>query len=306
MKKSLSVILGMALINIVSFGKPLEIGISQIVEHPALDAVRIGVEEGLKKSELEFKIDSQIAQGDMTVQQLIMNNFKKNKKDFIVAISTPTLQSAINTTNEIPILFGAITSPELAGVTSDKINVTGVSDRVPPELMVNLAKEILPSAKTIGIIYNPSEKNSEFNVGLLKEITKNNNMTLVDVGITSTNELPSALDVVLNKSDVLFTITDNLTVASAPFILSKAKVKKIPVISMNGEEMVKEGALGGFKVDYKGSGVIIGEMIGKIVNGEKITDIPVFTPLQYPILINESVAKELGIKISEKLLENNL
>ncbi|MDX8337444.1 ABC transporter substrate-binding protein [Candidatus Cetobacterium colombiensis] len=306
MKKSLSVILGMALINIVSFGKPLEIGISQIVEHPALDAVRIGVEEGLKKSELEFKLDSQIAQGDMTVQQLIMNNFKKNKKDFIVAISTPTLQSAINTTNEIPILFGAITSPELAGVTSDKINVTGVSDRVPPELMVNLAKEILPSAKTIGIIYNPSEKNSEFNVGLLKEITKNNNMTLVDVGITSTNELPSALDVVLNKSDVLFTITDNLTVSSAPFILSKAKVKKIPVISMNGEEMVKEGALGGFKVDYKGSGVIIGEMIGKIVNGEKITDIPVFTPLQYPILINESVAKELGIKIPEKLLENNL
>ncbi len=306
MKKVLNVILGMALINIVSFGKPLEIGISQIVEHPALDAVRIGVEEGLKKSELEFKLDSQIAQGDMTVQQLIMNNFKKNKKDFIVAISTPTLQSAMNTTNEIPILFGAITNPELAGVTSDKINVTGVSDRVPPELMVNLAKEILPSAKTIGIIFNPSEKNSEVNVELLKEITKNNNMKLVDIGITSTNELPSALDVVLNKSDVLFTITDNLTMSSSPLILSKAKAKKIPVIAMDGEVIVKEGALGGFKVDYKGSGVIIGEMIGKIVNGEKITDIPVAMPLQYPLLINESVAKELGIKIPEKLLENNL
>ncbi|WP_432205063.1 ABC transporter substrate-binding protein [Cetobacterium somerae] len=306
MKKVLNVILGMALMNIVSFGKPLEIGISQIVEHPALDAVRIGVEEGLKKSELEFKLDSQIAQGDMTVQQLIMNNFKKNKKDFIVAISTPTLQSAMNTTNEIPILFGAITNPELAGVTSDKINVTGVSDRVPPELMVNLVKEILPSAKTIGIIFNPSEKNSEVNVELLKEITKNNNMNLVDVGITSTNELPSALDVVLNKSDVLFTITDNLTMSSSPLILSKAKAKKIPVIAMDGEVIVKEGALGGFKVDYKGSGVIIGEMIGKIVNGEKITDIPVAMPLQYPLLINESVAKELGIKIPEKLLENNL
>ena len=47
-------------------------------------------------------------------------------------------------------------------------------------------------------------------------------------------------------------------------------------------------------------------MIGKIVNGEKITDIPVAMPLQYPLLINESVAKELGIKIPEKLLENNL
>lgn len=306
MKKVLNIILGISLMNIVSFAKVLEIGISQIVEHPALDAVRIGVEEGLKKSELEFKLDSQIAQGDMTIQQLIMNNFKKNKKDFIVAISTPTLQSAMNTTNEIPILFGAITNPELAGVTSDKTNVTGVSDRVPPELMVNLVKEILPSAKTIGVIFNPSEKNSEVNVELLKEITKNNNMKLVDVGVTSTNELSSALDVVLNKSDVLFTITDNLTMSSSPLILSKAKAKKIPVIAMDGEMIVKEGALGGFKVDYKKSGVIIGEMIRKIVNGEKITDIPVSIPLQYPILINESVAKELGIQIPEKLLENNL
>lgn len=306
MKKVLNIILGISLMNIVSFAKVLEIGISQIVEHPALDAVRIGVEEGLKKSELEFKLDSQIAQGDMTIQQLIMNNFKKNKKDFIVAISTPTLQSAMNTTNEIPILFGAITNPELAGVTSDKTNVTGVSDRVPPELMVNLVKEILPSAKTIGVIFNPSEKNSEVNVELLKEITKNNNMKLVDVGVTSTNELSSALDVVLNKSDVLFTITDNLTMSSSPLILSKAKAKKIPVIAMDGEMIVKEGALGGFKVDYKKSGVIIGEMIRKIVNGEKITDIPVSIPLQYPILINESVAKELGIKIPEKLLENKL
>lgn len=306
MKKVLNIILGISLMNIVSFAKVLEIGISQIVEHPALDAVRIGVEEGLKKSELEFKLDSQIAQGDMTIQQLIMNNFKKNKKDFIVAISTPTLQSAMNTTNEIPILFGAITNPELAGVTSDKTNVTGVSDRVPPELMVNLVKEILPSAKTIGVIFNPSEKNSEVNVELLKEITKNNNMKLVDVGVTSTNELSSALDVVLNKSDVLFTITDNLTMSSSPLILSKAKAKKIPVIAMDGEMIVKEGALGGFKVDYKKSGVIIGDMIRKIVNGEKITDIPVSIPLQYPILINESVAKELGIKIPEKLLENKL
>lgn len=306
MKKVLNIILGISLMNIVSFAKVLEIGISQIVEHPALDAVRIGVEEGLKKSELEFKLDSQIAQGDMTIQQLIMNNFKKNKKDFIVAISTPTLQSAMNTTNEIPILFGAITNPELAGVTSDKTNVTGVSDRVPPELMVNLVKEILPSAKTIGVIFNLSEKNSEVNVELLKEITKNNNMKLVDVGVTSTNELSSALDVVLNKSDVLFTITDNLTMSSSPLILSKAKAKKIPVIAMDGEMIVKEGALGGFKVDYKKSGVIIGEMIRKIVNGEKITDIPVSIPLQYPILINESVAKELGIKIPEKLLENKL
>lgn len=306
MKKVLNIILGISLMNIVSFAKVLEIGISQIVEHPALDAVRIGVEEGLKKSELEFKLDSQIAQGDMTIQQLIMNNFKKNKKDFIVAISTPTLQSAMNTTNEIPILFGAITNPELAGVTSDKTNVTGVSDRVPPELMVNLVKEILPSAKTIGVIFNPSEKNSEVNVELLKEIAKNNNMKLVDVGVTSTNELSSALDVVLNKSDVLFTITDNLTMSSSPLILSKAKAKKIPVIAMDGEMIVKEGALGGFKVDYKKSGVIIGEMIRKIVNGEKITDIPVSIPLQYPILINESVAKELGIKIPEKLLENKL
>lgn len=301
MKKGLNFIFGMILVSSISFGKVIEVGISQIVEHPALDAVRIGVEEGLKKSQIEFKLDSQVAQGDMTVQQLIMKKFVKDKKDFIVAISTPTLQSAMNSTNEIPVIFGAITNPTLAGVTPDKINVTGVSDKVPPELMVNLVKDIIPSAKTIGIIYNPSEKNSEINVELLKEITKKNNMKLIDIGITTTNELPLALDSILSKVDVLFTITDNLTMASSPLIMSKANEKQIPVIAMDGDVIVKDGALAGFRVDYKESGVIIGEMIAKIQRGEKISNLPVVTPTNYPILVNKNVAKKLGINIPDKL-----
>lgn len=301
MKKGLNFIFGMILVSSISFGKVIEVGISQIVEHPALDAVRIGVEEGLKKSQIEFKLDSQVAQGDMTVQQLIMKKFVKDKKDFIVAISTPTLQSAMNSTNEIPVIFGAITNPTLAGVTPDKINVTGVSDKVPPELMVNLVKDIIPSAKTIGIIYNPSEKNSEINVELLKKITKKNNMKLIDIGITTTNELPLALDSILSKVDVLFTITDNLTMASSPLIMSKANEKQIPVIAMDGDVIVKDGALAGFRVDYKESGVIIGEMIAKIQRGEKISNLPVVTPTNYPILVNKNVAKKLGINIPDKL-----
>lgn len=295
MKNRFSVLLaGIIILGVTAFGKTYKIGSSQIVEHPALDAVRVGVEETLKKNNIDYEFDSQIAQGDMSVQQLIMQKFAKDNKDYIVAISTPTAQAALNSTKKIPILFGAVTDPNAAGLGNES-NVTGISDAAPPKLLLDLTNQLLPNTKKVGVIYNTSEKNSESNIQKLKKLTKENGLELVAIGVTAMNEVPSAVDTVLSKVDVLYTLTDNLTSSAAPVIYSKSKAKRVPVIAMEGESHIGLGALAGIGVNYKKSGNKIGEMIVKMINGESLANLPIVSPTDYPILINKEVAKFYNI-----------
>ncbi len=302
MKNRFSILLaGILILGTTAFGKTYKIGSSQIVEHPALDAVRIGVEETLKKNNIDYEFDSQIAQGDMSVQQLIMQKFSKDNKDYIVAISTPTAQAALNATKTTPILFGAVTDPNAAGL-GNEVNVIGVSDAAPPKLLLDLTKKFLPNAKRVGVIYNTSEKNSESNIQQLKKLTKERGLELVAIGVTAMNEVPSAVDTVLSKVDVLYTLTDNLTSSAAPVIYSKSKAKRVPVIAMEGESHIGLGALAGIGVNYKDSGNKIGEMIVKMINGESISNLPIVSPTDYPILVNKDVAKFYNI--DSEILEN--
>ena len=303
MKNRFNVLLaGVLILGVTAFGKTYKIGSSQIVEHPALDAVRIGVEETLKNNNIDYEFDSQIAQGDMSVQQLIMQKFAKDNKDYIVAISTPTAQAAFNATKTTPILFGAVTDPKAAGL-GNETNVTGVTDAVPPKLMVDLTKKFLPNAKKVGVIYNTSEKNSESNVEKLKKLSSENGLELISIGITAMNEVPSAVDSILSKVDVLYTLTDNLTSSAAPVIFSKAKAKKIPVIAMDGESHLGLGALVGVGVNYKKTGNKIGEMIVKMIKGESIKNLPIVSPTDYPTLINKEMAKIYDI--NPEIIEKN-
>ncbi|SHE65762.1 ABC transporter substrate binding protein, partial [Tissierella praeacuta DSM 18095] len=95
--------------NSVSEEKIFKIGISQLADHPALDDARLGFEDGLKELGINAEIDYQNAQGDIPTTMSISQKFIKDKVDLIYAIATPAAQSAKQSTNDIPILFSAVT-----------------------------------------------------------------------------------------------------------------------------------------------------------------------------------------------------
>ncbi len=142
----------------------IKIGISQIIEHPALDSAREGFVEVIMSSEFADKVvfDSKSAQGDMSIAQNIAQSFVEDEKDMILAIATPTAQASYNATKEIPILITAVTDPISAGLVGD--NISGTSDATPIEKQFELLKALIPDAKKVGIIYNLSEQNSEIQV----------------------------------------------------------------------------------------------------------------------------------------------
>ena len=95
--------------------KIYQIGVTQYVEHDALDAAYKGFVDGLEdagyKDGENIKIDLQNAQADQSNCQTIASKLVKDKKDLILAIATPAAQAVANETKDIPILVTAVTDP---------------------------------------------------------------------------------------------------------------------------------------------------------------------------------------------------
>lgn len=284
----------------------LTIGVTQIVEHPALDAAREGFVEGLNSEGFDGKIEfiNKNAQGDMATAQLIAGGFVDDKVDMIYAIATPTAQAAFNATSEIPIMISAVTDPVAAGLVKTNevpgTNVSGTSDEAPIDLQLQLLKDLGVDAKTIGFIYSTSEKNSEVQLEMLKVEASKIGIEVEAMGITSLTEIEQGLDVLLEKVDALYTPTDNMVASAIQLVTSKALNKSVPVL---GAEVahVEGGALATCGVDYFELGRQTGLMAAKVLNGEDISSLAVQKAQNPEITINKATADALGLTISEEL-----
>ncbi|MCM0646884.1 ABC transporter substrate-binding protein [Clostridium swellfunianum] len=288
--------------------KTVKIGISQIVEHPALDSTRKGFIEALKSKGFEegknLQIDFQNAQGEPATAQTIAKNFVSKKEDMILAIATPSAQAAFNATKNIPILITAVTDPVQAGLVKSldkpETNVTGTSDNIPIEKQFELLKQLVPKSKKIGIIYNTSETNSEIQVEAAKKAAPSFNLEVLTAGVTNVNELPQALGSLLDKIDVLYVPTDNLVVSSIPLITNQCYKKNIPVIGSERGQ-VEGGALATTGIDYYKLGYQTGLAAVEVLNGKSPKDIPVTTLKDMQLVINIDTAKKLNITVPEEL-----
>jgi putative tryptophan/tyrosine transport system substrate-binding protein len=288
--------------------KEIKIGISQIVEHPALDAARKGFIDALKEKGFEdgknIKIDFQNAQGDQATAQTIAQKFVSDKEDMILAIATPSAQAAYNATKDIPILITAVTDPVKAGLAKSmdksETNVTGTSDNVPIEKQFDLLKKLVPNAKNVGIIYNTSESNSELQVDSAKKAAPQFGLTIVPVGVTSVNDIPQSLNSLFGKMDVLYVPTDNMVVSSMPIIVDQCFKHNIPIIGAESGQ-VSQGALATTGIDYYKLGQQTGLAAVDVINGKKPTEIPITTLSDMQLVINTDAAKKLSITIPKDI-----
>lgn len=286
----------------------ITIGITQIVEHPALDAAREGFIKALadngyvdgKNVELEVRS----AQGDLSIANMIAEEFTRKKKDLILAIATPTAQAALNATKTIPIVITAVTDPVSAGLVvslkSSKNNVTGTTDMTPIESQISLLKDFLPKAKTIGILYNASEANSISQVKIVRESCKKRGLKLVEATVTNIQEVQIAVEQLCKKVEALYIPTDNLVASAMPVVSASALKAGIPVIGSESSQ-VESGALATLGIDYKKLGYATGLMAVKVLKGAKPASLPIESLTDLTLVINEKTAAKLKITIPEKL-----
>lgn len=288
--------------------KKINIGISQIAEHPALNDAREGFIAGLEskgfRADDNIHIDYQNAQGDIANSQLIAQNFASQDKDMIFAIGTPAAQGAANATSEIPILITAVTDAVKAELveTTEKsgTNVAGTSDAVPIDIQLTLMKKLLPHVEKVGIIYNTSEINSEVQIGQIKELATEHGLEIMVVGVTNTNEISQALQSIIGDVDVMYALTDNVAASAMPLITTEAMDRGKAVIGAESAH-VESGALATDGINYYDLGFQTGLMAAKVLNGEDISEMPVSTLEEMELVINEETAEKLGITIPEDI-----
>lgn len=310
-----SILVSMSLFSACSKGnsssheKIVNIGISQIASHPALDLAREGFvealnSEGFKEGE-NLNLEVQNAEGDIATSQMISNDFVSSNKDLIFAIGTPAAQAAFNTTKDVPIITTAVTDAVEAGLVKSKdksgTNVAGTSDAVPIEKQLKLMQEIVKDVKTIGVLYNTSEVNSEIQVNNLEELAKKDNIKVISKGVNSVNDISQGLDSILDKIDVLYTPADNMIASSMAIIASKSVDKKVPVIGAE-EAHVKGGALITEGINYKKLGFEAGLMAVEVLKGKDIKELPIKNLEDTELVINKDTLNKLSINIDKDIL----
>lgn len=292
-------------------GENYTIGISQFAEHGSLDNCREGFLEGLKEEGIEegknLTVKVNNADADMGTASQIAQSFVTDNVDLICAIATPSAQAAYNAAMEkgIPVVYTAVTNPvEAELATEDKMPVgavTGTSDQLPVEAQLKMIREILPDAKTIGILYTTSEANSVYSISQYEELADQYGFTLETAGITSSSEISLATADLLTKVDCLTNLTDNTVVSSLPAILDQANEKGIPVFGSEIEQ-VKIGCLAAEGIDYISLGKDTGKMAAKILKGEaKAEDMEYQLLTESNLYVNEKVAENLGITVPDSM-----
>lgn len=276
--------------------KKFKVGITQIVEHPALNKAKQGFKDALKEAGIDVEYDEKNANGEVATANLIANTLISSKPDLIYAIATTTTQAVAQATNDIPVVFSAITDPESAGVLKE--NVTGVSDRVNIKQQLELMKKLNPNAKKVGVIFNSSEQNSMVQVNDLKTAASELGMEVVATGVTQASEIPQASETLIGEVDMIYTPTDNLVASLINLITEKAIAAKKIVFGAEAAH-VEGGALITQGVDYYELGKRAGQMAVEILKGKKPSEIKFETIELNDIVINENTLNALGIVLPE-------
>jgi putative ABC transport system substrate-binding protein len=330
MKRSLSMRLGVAVLaalaTLVSAGcggasssssstKQYKIAIALIAPISVLQANIDTFKQGLAKRGLvagkNLTYIDKNAQGDLSSTTLIAQQIVQQKPDLIYAVGTPLVLAFQKQTSTIPILFGVMTDPVGAGVAKSPQqpggNLTGTSDFLPASLTFDFIQQVLPQAKKIGLLGNPSEANTAGQIKLLRGEADNRSFQLLSAPTASTNDILPAIQSLKGRVDAGI-VTQDATLNTAIATVARAALdNKIPLFGTGGASTAEQGVLLGYGVDYAGVGDIAADQALRILTkGAKAASMPIYYASQQSGLqveVNVATAKALGITLPDSLLK---
>ena len=313
-KRTLRTLVGASLLAAASLVQAQDaktVAITQIVEHPALDAVYQGIkdqlaEQGYKEGE-NLTILHESAQGNAAIASQIARKFVGENPDVIVAIATPSAQTVAAAAKNIPVVFSAVTDPVGAKLVQSLEapggNITGVSDMLPIEKHIDLLQRVMPEAKRIGTVYNPGEANAVSLVNLLDERLAARGLTLVKAAATKTSEVLGAARSLVGDVDAIYLTTDNTVISAAEAVISVGERAKIPVFAAD-TATVERGAVAALGFNYYEHGRQTGQMVYRILQGAGTADMPVETMDTLDLFVNPDAAERMGITLSDDLIRD--
>ena len=284
----------------------LTVAIVQPMSHSSLDQIRdtIAAELG-DNPDIELRFEN--ANGDNSALTTIMQNLRNDDIDILVPIATGGAQSAKAAFegSGVPLVFAAVSDPEAAGLTGEgSEDITGVSNNIPADQIVQLISDFQPDFQKIGFLYNSSETNSVSTIEAAKAYCDENGIAYEEASIASLTDLQTACESLISRGvDALYTGNDNSIASAMPTYTDIAYTSGIPVYC-GADSMVADGGLATIGVDYVQLGTQVAAIVERIVAGESPADIPYETLSEYARFVNLQAAGRLGLDLSDAVMEN--
>ncbi len=288
-----------------------KIAISQIVEHPSLDATRQGFLAALKDAGIEegknLKVDLNIAQGDPGNNQSIAQKIAAGKNDLVLGIATPSAVSLAQNVKNAPVLFAAVTDPLgdkiVANLDKPGGNISGASDTNPVQIqkLMDFIAANFPNVKTVGVVINEGESNAVTMTKIAQEALAAHNIKLIKAAAANSSEVKQAAESLVGRADAIYITLDNTVVEAVESIIQVANKNKIPFFSAD-RDTVEKGAFATVGFKYYDHGYQVGQMAVEVLkNGAKIGDLPVTVPDKLDFILNLKAAEAQGITVTDAM-----
>ena len=245
--------------------KSYKIAVVQQLDHASLDEIRTAVEAELDAKAAEKGITIEYkdfnGQNDATTLNQIGTQVVSDGYDAVVPIATLAAQCMANACAEdqIPVVYAAISDPAAADLTGLDY-VTGTSDALNTQFILDMMLAINPDVKTVGLLYSNSEANSTTPIAEAKAYLDEKGIAYVEGTGNTNDEIMSAAANMVGKADAVFTPTDNVVMAAAAAVSETLTEAGIPFYT-GADSFVTAGAFATCGVNYTELGTYTSDMV---------------------------------------------
>ena len=286
------------------------IGIVQLTQENELDTARNGVIEAVRESNLareaEIIIDWADAGGQRLAVRPILEKFQANNFDLLITLSSPCLEEAVRTELHIPLVFGVAINPKILGLGQNgqprQIEISGVYGEPPLPKLGDLLMKILPQARSVGVLWNPSEINSRYEMLALRTMCRKHRLEILE-GRARTSEkiIEKAYDLLTLNPDVIVLISDNTVAQALPTIAPLIEQTNIPAVS-DVVEFARKSAVLAVGFDFYAWGRATGKMAVRALSGTPARDIPYESFEDVNVVINMKAARRLKLEVPKDVI----
>lgn len=289
------------------------IAVNQFMQHPNLQAVYDGFREVVNAAAARrsWVVDFRLSVADKNVSTAtqIAQQQEASKPDLVLALATPSAQASVKFIRSAPVIFGAITDPVSAGLVKSLENpggnATGTSDQWPYDKQFAMMRHLVPTARILGIPYNPGEANSVASLAEIEPAAVRAGYTVKKVAVNDIASISSAANELVDGSDVLFAPADNTVLSGIAALVKVARANGKPLF-VGDEGSVAAGGVASYGINYFELGKQTGEIAVRILDGESPGAIPVVVSSGARIVANPSEAKLQGLTLSKDFLARAL
>ena len=291
-------------------GKTYKIGICNYVDDASLNQIVENIENQLeaigKEKGVTFDINYDNCNADSTVLNQIIANFIADDVDLMIGVATPVAMAmqAATEDNQIPVVFAAVSDPVSTGIVESLeapgANLTGTSDYLDTNSIMNLIFAADPDADKIGFLYDQGQDSSATPIAHAKEYLDSKGIAYVERTGTTTDEVMLAAQaLVADGVDAVFTPTDNTIMTAELSIYETFIDAGIPHYT-GADSFALNGAFMGYGVDYANLGVETANMVaGILLDGNDPATTPVMTFDNGTATVNTETCEALGLNYDE-------